>query len=156
MNGKVSMVLALIVAFAASAVVLNADVPENGIISDEEAETLIAKHFILNTPTYAFDGIDGTIQVVETMSLESWPVHFIVVLSFKSSHAGYGDRTDEALTQVVTTHVATVKIMNGEVVQAVIDDAWDGLEQRATGTVDDLPQDTVISQSLRSTPQCLT
>jgi hypothetical protein len=145
MNGKVSLVLALIVAFAASAVVLNAYVPENGLISDEEAETLIAKHFILNAPTYAFDGIDGTLRVVETMSLESWPVQYIVVLSFESSHAGYGDRTDEALAQVVTTHVATVKIVNGEVVQAVIDDAWDELEQRATGTVDDLPQDTVIS-----------
>ncbi len=123
MNGKVSLVLALIVAFAASAVVLNAYVPENGLISDEEAETLIAKHFILNAPTYAFDGIDGTLRVVETMSLESWPVQYIVVLSFESSHAGYGDRTDEALAQVVTTHVATVKIVNGEVVQAVIDDA---------------------------------
>jgi len=145
MNGKVSLVLALIVAFAASAVVLNAYVPENGIISDEEAETLISQHFILNAPTYAFDGIDGTLRVVETMSLESWPVQYIVVLSFESSHAGYGDRTDEALAQVVTTHGATVKIVNGEVVQAVIDGAWDELEQRATGTVDDLPLDTVIS-----------
>ena len=145
MNGKVSLVLALIVAFAASAVVLNAYVPENGIISDEEAETLIAKHFILNAPTYAFDGIDGTLRVVETMSLESWPVQYIVVLSFESSHAGYGDRTGEVLAQVVTTHVATVKVVNGEVVQAIIDDIWNELDQRDHCFNEDVGQDTIIS-----------
>jgi ribosomal protein S12 len=145
MNGKVSLVLALIVAFAASAVVLNAYVPENGIISDEEAETLIAQHFILNAPTYAFDGIDGTLRVVETMSLESWPVQYIVVLSFESSHAGYGDRTGEVLAQVVTTHVATVKVVNGEVVQAIIDDIWNELDQRDHCFIDDGGLDTIIS-----------
>lgn len=145
MNGKVSLVLALIVAFAASAVVLNAYVPGNGIISDEEAAIQVAKHFILNAPTYAFDGIDGSLLLVQSTSLESWPVQYVVILSFKSSHAGYGDLSGEPLPQVVTTHFATVKIVNGEVVQAVIDDAWDELEQRATDTVDDLPQDTVIS-----------
>ena len=66
-------------------------------------------------------------------------------MSFKSSNAGYGDRSGEAFAQVVTTHVATVKVVNGGVVQAVIDDAWDELEQRETGIADDLPQDTVIS-----------
>ncbi len=145
MNGKLSLVLALLTAFAASAIVLNAYDPGDGIISDEEAALQIAKHFILNAPTYAFDGVDGTFHVVETRSLESWPVQYVVVLSFESSHTGYGNRSDKVLAQVVTTHVATVKVVNGEVVQAVIDDAWDELLQRDTGIVDDLPQDTVIS-----------
>jgi len=83
--------------------------------------------------------------VVETMRLESWPVQYIVVLSFESSHAGYGDRTGEVLAQVVTTHVATVKVVNGEVVQAIIDETWDELKQRETGTVDDVPCDPIIS-----------
>jgi hypothetical protein len=144
MNGKVSLVLALIVAFAASAVVLNAYDPGNGIISDEEAALLIAKHFILNAPTYAFDGIEGTLLLIQTTSLESWPVQYIVILSFESSYAGYGDRSGEALAQVVTTHVASVKVVNGEVVQAVIDDAWDELEQRETGIEDAVSNDTII------------
>ena len=145
MNGKMSLVLALVVAFAASAVVLNAYDPGNGIISDEEAALQIAKHFIMNAPTYAFDGIDGTLQLVQTTSLESWPVQYIVILSFESSHAGYGDRTGEALAQVVTTHVATVKVVNGEVVQAVIDDIWNELDQRDHCFNDDVGQDTIIS-----------
>ena len=144
MNGKLSLVLALLVAFAASAVVLNAYDPGNGIISDEEAALLIAKHFIMNASTYAFDGIDGTLLVLETTSLESWPVQYVVVFSFESSHAGYGDRSGEMLAQVVTTHIATVKVVNGKVVQAVIDDAWNELDQRDAGINEDVNHDTII------------
>ena len=145
MNGKMSLVLALVVAFAASAVVLNAYDPGNGIISDEEAALQIAKHFIMNAPTYALDGIDGTLLLIQTTSLESWPVHYVVIISFESSHAGYGDRSGEMVAQVVTTHVATVKVVNGEVVQAVIDDAWDELEQRETGIEEPVNNDMIIS-----------
>ena len=144
MNGKMSLVLALLVAFATSAVVLNAYDPGNGIISDEEAALQIAKHFIMNAPTYAFDGIDGTLRLIQTTSLESWPVQYVVIFSFESSHAGYGDRSGEALAQVVTTHVAWVKVVNGEVVQAVIDETWDELNQRENGIEDDVPDDTII------------
>jgi hypothetical protein len=140
-----SLVLALVVAFAASVVVLNAYDPGNGIISDEEAALQIAKHFIMNAPTYAFDGIDGTILLIQTTSLESWPVQYIVILSYESSHAGYGDRSGEMVAQVVTTHIATVKVVNGEVVQAVIDDAWDELEQRETGIEEPVVNDMIIS-----------
>jgi hypothetical protein len=49
------------------------------------------------------------------------------------------------LAQVVTTHVAWVKVVNSEVVQAVIDETWDELRQRETGIDDDVPNDTVIS-----------
>lgn len=145
MNGKMSLVLALVVAFAASAVVLNAYDPGNGIISDEEAALQIAKHFILNAPTYAFDGIDGTLLLIQTTSLESWPVQYVVIFSFESSHAGYGDRTGEVLAQVVTTHVVTVKVVNGEVVQAVIDDIWNELDQRDHCFIEDVGQNTIIS-----------
>jgi hypothetical protein len=117
MNGKESLVLALLVALAASAVVLNAYDPGNESVSDDEAASQIATQFILNAPTYSFDGIDGTLQVVEMMSLESLPVQYIVTLSFESSHAGYGDRSDEALAQVETTHIATVKVVGGRLVE---------------------------------------
>ena len=139
------MVLALIVAFAASAVVLNAYDPGDGIISDEEAAIQIAKHFILNAPTYAFDGIDGTLQLIQTTSLESWPVQHVVMLSFESSNAGYGNRSGEVLAQVVTTHMAWVKVVEGKVIQAVLDEKWDELNQRETGTVDDVPDGTILS-----------
>ena len=145
MNGKVSLLIALVIAFAASAVVLNANDPGDGIISDEEAALQIARHFIMNAPTYAFDGIDGTLLLIEATSLESWPVQYVVIHSFESSHAGYGDRTDVVLAQAVTTHVVTVKVVNGEVVQAVIDKVWDELEQRETGIEDYVINDMIIS-----------
>jgi hypothetical protein len=145
MNGKLSLVLALLTAFAASALVLNAYDPSNGIISDEEAAMQIAKHFIINAPTYAFDGIDGTLHVIETRSLESWPVQYIIIMSFESSHAGYSDRSGEVLAQVVTTHTATVKVVEGRVVQAVLDDAWNELDQRDAGFNEDVGNDTIIS-----------
>ena len=140
-----SLALALIVAFAASAVVLNAYTPEIEIVSDDEAALLIARQFILNAQTYAFDGIDGTLRVLETMSLESWPVQYIVILSFESSHSGYGDRSDKVLDQIVTTHTATMKVVNGEVVQAVIDDAWDELHQLEISINPDLGSNGSIS-----------
>jgi hypothetical protein len=148
MNGKTSFVLALIVAFAASAVALYAYDPGNEIVSDDEAAVQIAKEFILNAPTYAFDGIDGTLQVLETMALESWPVQYIVILSFDCVHAGYGDRSDTDLRDARTTHIATVKVVNGEVVLAVIDGVWDELHQHDHIIDPDLGNNGTVSTDL--------
>lgn len=148
MNRKLSLVLVLLVATAASAVVLNAYDPGKGIISDEEAAVLIAKHFIMNAPTYTYDGIDGTLLLNQTIILESWPAQYMVVLSFESRQAGYGNRTGQMLNQVITIHIATVKVVDGEVVHAIIDGVWDELEQEELGicgVVDPTDNDMVTS-----------
>jgi hypothetical protein len=97
--------------------------------SDSENAIGIALDFLKNGATYKFDGIDGTMVVEETRILESYPVQYIVIISFDSSHAGYGDRTGQILAQVVTPHSAWVKVVNGEVVSAVLDNTWDELNQ---------------------------
>jgi hypothetical protein len=145
MNSKLSLVFALLIAFGASVLVLNAYDPGSGIISDEDAAVQIAKHFIMNAPTYSYDGIDGSILFIQTTCLESWPVQYVVKLSFMSSHTGYGDRSNEMLAQVVTTHIAWVKVVNGEVVQAVLDEVWDELEQKEIGKDNDVDNKTIIS-----------
>jgi hypothetical protein len=97
--------------------------------SDSENAIEIALDFLKNGATYKFDGIEGTMVVEETRILESYPVQYIVIISFDSSHAGYGDRTGQILAQVVTPHSAWVKVVNGEVVSAVLDNTWDELNQ---------------------------
>jgi hypothetical protein len=52
------------------------------------------------------------------------------------------------LDQVITTHIATVEVVNGEVVHAVIDGVWDELEQTELGicgVVDPTINDMVTS-----------
>jgi hypothetical protein len=97
---------------------------------DAEDAMEIALEFLRNGATFKFDGIESTIKVEETRILESYPVQYIVIISFDSSHAGYGDRTGQVLAQVVTPHSAWIKVVNGEVVSAVLDNTWDELNQK--------------------------
>jgi len=90
----------------------------------------IALEFLRNGATFKFDGMEETIEVEEIRILESYPVQYIVIIRFDSRHAGYGDRTGQVLAQVVTPHSAWVKVVNGEVVSAVLDNTWDELNQK--------------------------
>jgi hypothetical protein len=98
--------------------------------SDAEVAIEIALEFLRNGATFKFDGIESTIKVEETRILESYPVQYIVIISFDSAHAGYGDRTGQVLAQVVTPHSAWIKVVNGEVVSAALDNTWDELNQK--------------------------
>ena len=89
----------------------------------------IALDFLWNGATYRFDGIEDSIVVVDSYSLESFPVQYVVVISFDTAHAGWGDREGTFIAQVITNHVIEITIVEGEVVSAVIDDVWDELNQ---------------------------
>jgi hypothetical protein len=97
---------------------------------DAENAIEIALEFLRNGATFKFDGIEETIDVEETRILESYPVQYIVMINFDSSHAGYGDRAGQILAQVVTPHSAWIKVVNGEVVSAILDNTWDELNQK--------------------------
>jgi hypothetical protein len=47
---------------------------------------------------------------------------------WKSLHGGYGDRTDQIVTEAITPHVIVV-IVEGQVISAIMDDRWDELNQ---------------------------
>ncbi len=92
----------------------------------------IAEDFVRNSATFAFDGAPGSLRLTETLLLRCpscWEFRF----SFKSRHAGYGDRKGQILAQVITSHIASVVVENGEVTTASMDGKWDMLTQEPMG-----------------------
>jgi hypothetical protein len=113
----------------------------SGDTTFSEAEEL-AIEFLRNGPTFSFDGIDGTIEVVDIIAMESYPIQYIITLAFECSHAGYGDRTAEVLAQVITPHEIRIALSAGEIGSAIIDDQWDELIQRPVTVVSIISPDT--------------
>jgi hypothetical protein len=97
--------------------------------SAREAER-IALEFLIDAPTFAFDGIEESIEVQDIVAMESYPIQYAVTIAFECRQAGYGDRTGQMLAQVVTPHEMRVVVSTGEVRSAVIDGEWDELNQR--------------------------
>jgi len=60
---------------------------------------------------------------------ESFPPQFVVPIDFDSLHGGYGNRTEQIVTQVITPHTIRVTVVNGMVTSAIIDGKWDELNQ---------------------------
>jgi hypothetical protein len=96
--------------------------------SDRAAE--LAREFLVQAPTFGFDGIPETLNVTEIRIMESFPVQYVVVIEFDSRHAGYGDRAGQALAQIITWHIVEVRIVSDNVVSAILDGNWDELTQR--------------------------
>jgi len=96
----------------------------------------IAYDFVGNSPTFLFDGIEGTLKLVDTIELSS-PDSFTYIYQFDSSHAGYGDRKDQVLAQVITPHEALITVENGDITHAAMDNTWDMLYQEELSEVAD-------------------
>lgn len=54
---------------------------------------------------------------------------WIVTLKFTSSNAGYGDRSGQAVAEVITPHIIEVTVDGETVTAAVIDQIWDEITQ---------------------------
>jgi len=98
-----------------------------------EAESRkIAEEFVKNSPTFIFDGIEDTLELVETLYPDieySWGF----VFRFESRQAGYGDRDGQVLAQVITPHEVSVSVEHLEVISALMDNKWDMINQRLAG-----------------------
>lgn len=97
---------------------------------EESPQVQIAKNFVVSSPTFAFDGMTDTLTVLDEVILESFPEQYVITIGFTSLHGGYGDRTDQIVTQALTPHVIIVTVVRNEVVSAVIDGKWDELNQQ--------------------------
>ena len=86
--------------------------------------------FLLNGPTFSFDGIKESIKIIDVTPIDGEPGQYVVVISFDTAHAGWGDREGTFIAQVITPHVIKITLENGEVVEAIIDDTWDECNQR--------------------------
>lgn len=92
-----------------------------------ESESLeVAQEFVLESPTYKFDGMD--LNNISTVKAECASC-YVFTFEFTSRSAGYGDRSDEMVAQVITQHKAEITVENGKVTKAVLDDEWDMISQ---------------------------
>lgn len=94
------------------------------------AEVEIARDFVKTTPTFAFDGMEDTLDVVDVKILESFPEQYHITIQFTSAHGGYGDRTGQIVTQALTPHTIEITIVENEVISAVTDNTWDELNNQ--------------------------
>jgi len=100
----------------------------------EEAETLkavgIAKAYVGSSPTFSFDGISDSLDMMIVNVLESYPVQYQIEFEFDSAHSGYGNRDGQMLAQVITPHKMSIIVSEGQVISAVTDDTWDELNHQ--------------------------
>lgn len=97
-------------------------------VSKEESEE-IARNYLLNSPTFKFDGIEDSLELVATYQA-ACPYCWQFVFEFQCQHAGYGDRTGQTLPEVITPHTAGIIVEQGEAISAIMDDKWDMIKQK--------------------------
>jgi len=93
----------------------------------QEESRKIAEDWIKSSPTYKFDG--ESIEFVNSFPLPCdycWKFEF----RFISRHGGYGDRTGQMVTQVITPHNAKTAVQEGKVIEVILDDKWDEMAQK--------------------------
>lgn len=93
----------------------------------------IAENFVKNDTTYLFDGMPETLEFTSTSLLENGG---IFNFEFDSRHAGYGDRSGQILAQVITHHTAVITVKAGKVTSAIMDGAWDIVNQQILNDVE--------------------
>lgn len=87
----------------------------------------LAREFVMDDPTYRFDGIADTLQVSYDGATGT------ATARFTSRHAGYGDRSGMILAEVLTPHEAVIRVSGGKVASAVMDGVWDMRGQKEIG-----------------------
>lgn len=101
----------------------------NSSVFTMESSQLTSENFVKNSETYKFDGIPESFKYTGFEQLNCsycWNFRF----EFDSSQAGYGNRKDLMLAQVITHHVILVNIENGKVTSAIVDNKWDEINQK--------------------------
>jgi hypothetical protein len=115
---------------------------------DEQVSQKIARDFLINAPTFKFDSIKNSLKLTATDTLRS-PYSWEFTYQFECSHSGYGDRSGQNLLQVITPHTAMIRVIQGKVVEAIIDNKWDELEQTLLETppspVPAAPNDSIVT-----------
>ncbi len=90
----------------------------------------VAEDFILNSPTFKFDGIEGSIKFKTDLTiLLSSTGRSLFEYEYQTAHPGHGDRSGQMLAQVITTHDLRIVVNNQEmrVVSAMCDGSVDML-----------------------------
>jgi hypothetical protein len=100
----------------------NSVIPNDPTVGGDQNDALaIARLTVMSDPTYVFDGMGETLKF--DIDNSSDPV--IATAEFTSSHAGYGNRSDMMVAEVLTPHKCILTISQGKVQSAIMDDVWD-------------------------------
>jgi hypothetical protein len=99
--------------------------------TEEQAED-IARDLIEKSPTFLHDGLRETLKLdgIEKLDENTWSFTYI----FECRHAGYGDRSDQVVAEVLTPHEAVVTVKENKVEKAVLDGEWNIRTQSTIGT----------------------
>ncbi len=109
---------------------------DNNLIQARET----AKSWVESSaPTYVFDG--ENLELLNENELEENSFEFL--FSFETRSAGYGDRTDQMVAQVITSRNILVVVEQGEVTMAITDGIFDEIEERMI-TVEEVEEETMI------------
>jgi hypothetical protein len=105
--------------------------PAEGQYTADSAITT-ARQFVNAENTFKFDGMTDTLNVKMNRTVSSGI--FEIVAEFTSRHAGFGDRADKMVAEVLTSHTAIITVENGAVASAVMDGQWDMIGQKTVDT----------------------
>jgi hypothetical protein len=89
----------------------------------------IAINYLLNCPTFKFDGIIDSIEILDYVIMESYPEQHVITIAFKTTHSGWGDRTGTFCAEVITPHIIRITIVEEKALRAIIDNKWDEIKQ---------------------------
>ncbi len=91
-----------------------------------ERSAIIVRDWVENrSPTYTFDGTH--LELVSSEQLPDCASCFEYTFEFDSLGAGYGDREDKVVAQVITPHTMVVEVWNGDLYTALTDGVFDEL-----------------------------
>jgi hypothetical protein len=128
LNKKFLIITALLIVGALSVLYIYS--PKGDPVSEWDKATQAALAYIEESPTYGYDGVPGSIKIeIQSKVIQSKPLRHIVWMSYECTHAGYGDRSNKILAQVITQHLAEVTVIEGRVVRVILDGVWDELNQ---------------------------
>ncbi len=99
-----------------------------------------------NSPTYTFDGSDLTLVAEEELITKQ---RYSFTFSFISSSAGYGDRSDQMVAQVITPHTIEIVVDDSQVVSAITDEVYDEIQEKKieeSAAEDELAPETLSVQ----------
>lgn len=93
----------------------------------EERAVQTAIDFLIKSPTFNYDGIDDSINLVRVEPIEARH-GYLVTLRFTSANSGYGDRKDQIVAPVLTEHTVNFTVVEDTVTEAITDGVFDEIE----------------------------
>lgn len=96
----------------------------------QEESYEIALEFLKKDPTFAFDGIEESIELIGGSGQTYCGIIISFYFEFDCKHPGYGNRTGQNLPEVITHHRAEISTESGKITFAVMDYKWDMIEKK--------------------------